>query len=113
MAVETAVCALRRALDHLRPGRGTRGEARYSSAASAEATAQPQQPAATPATTAAARQWWLRVAQWASALIWLLSYDDDNCHRALRAAGQLLLSLASGEEASSLETGTMQTMAMG
>ena len=109
LAVETAVCALRRALDHLRPGGHTQGEGRYSSATAAEATAHLQHPA----TTAAARQWWLRVAQWAAALIWLLSYDDSNCHRALRAAGHLLLSLASGDGASSLETGIMQTMAMG
>ena len=127
MAVETAVSALRRALDHLRQGGsrgapnatrgGSRGEGRgegsYSVACCSAASAEAAAPAHPPASTPAARQWWLRVAQWAAALVWLLSYDDDNCHRALRAAGQLLVALASGEGASSLESGVIQTMAMG
>ena len=94
MAVETAVSALRRALDHLRQG-GDNQRRGATSAASAEVAA-----GVHPATSAVARQWWLRVAQWAAAVIWLLSYDDTNCHRALRAAGQLLVTLASGDDAS-------------
>ena len=43
------------------------------------------------ASPVALRPWWLRAAQWAAAVIWLLAYDDANCERALRAAGPLLV----------------------
>ena len=107
MAVETAVSALRRALDN----GGLRAHGAHTAAAAAPSTEAAA--TGTPLQRSGAtrdlinRQWWLRVAEWAAATIWLLAYDDNNCHRALHAVGELLVSLAADAEP------CLQTMAMG
>ena len=55
----------------------------------------------------AARHWCLKAAQWAAAVLWLLTYDDGNAHRVLQVSGDLIVLLArSGEP-------TIRFMAMG
>ena len=100
-AVETAIHALRRALDGMGPA--TRGGTGTAPTGAAREAADKDRANETPAQ----RAWWLRLAQWSCAAIWLLSYDDENAHRTLKGAGELLVALAADAEP------VLQTMAMG